>query len=163
MEKFIYKNNIEHTSLLLDELIKVAKDNAPTEDELNSPDFSNDKLNLASVLVKTLPEFKILLSKLNLKESDVIDILDHENAHANKAEFLIDKGKMDIEIEGYAITFIKDGNEDRFIYQPRIRVIYPENLSQTEKSNFRKQVIFAPEEYGNELSENDKKMLDGLK
>ncbi len=106
----------------------------------------------------TLFDFKIALESLNIKKENVNDILAHENAHANKLEQL--GGKHG----GYEIIFLK--TEKGFSIIPRNCSFYPKEWSEEKYIDVVKQVVKAPDEYGNSMSPDDidkLNYLEGLK
>ena len=152
MENYINKDTIEQKSALLDRLIKVAKNNAVSDSEYNREDDIKGIYEHAKIHVKTLPEFKMVLEKIGMPYDNLIDTLEHENAHANKAEEL---GALH---EKYAILCIK--YKDGYGYIPQAGIYIPDEWTNEKQMHVKNKIISAPEEYGNYLSQDD---LEDLK
>lgn len=147
MEKFQYENTIDQTSELLNRLIRVAKDNAIPVEDYNR-DMDNQGLyEHAKIHVRTLPEFKMLLEKIGMQGDSLIDSLEHENAHANKAE------ELGARHEGYQVLCLRYKNG--FGYIPQVSIYIPDRWSLHKQKEVSGKIINAPEEYGNSLSPDD--------
>ena len=112
------------------------------------------KINEHTVLVKTLNEFRILLELIEVTKLNVNDILEHENAHANKAESL--GGTLD----GYMLIVAKNGNT--YWYFPSLHWNIPISWDKIKKIKTMIKIANAPKEYGHMLSESDKEDIQVL-
>lgn len=122
--------------------------------DLEKEDYKKkkEKLESISLQVKTLPEFRFVLSEIGKSEEEIQENLAHENAHANVAE------SLGARHETYIVYFLKNGN----VYQTRVTL--PDSLTEDEVYNISKKAIEAPEEYGKAggLSDDDKDQLKRL-
>ena len=109
--------------------------------------------------VDNLNEFRLLMELFGTSEEKIQDILAHENAHGNKADSLGIKGVKHL---GYELR-IKKTNDGYFL-QPKVDIHYPIRYRLLKKKfrQVRKDIISAPEEYGNKLSPNDIETLKKL-
>lgn len=129
--------------------------NPLSEEDLEK--LSDDEIKNASLQVQTLPEFHIALQVLAEKgvpREVLLDMLEHENAHANIAEVL------DVNFQGYRI--IPVSHHDGASLQPQVRIGLPDDWSQEKREQVLREIIMAPDVYGNSLSEFDKKDLEDL-
>lgn len=115
-----------------------------------------DELLKSSVVVQTLPEFRVLLEKGFGDDIETInDIIAHENAHANALE------KAGAIFTVYSLLIAKKG--DVYMRKAGANYSYPSDWTEEKKTDVYKQMLSAPEEYGNILSSSDKERLEKLK
>lgn len=115
-----------------------------------------DELLKSSVVVQTLPEFRVLLQKeFGDDIENINDIIAHENAHANSLE------KAGAIFNGYSLLIAKKG--DIYMRKAGANYSYPNDWTEEKKTDVYKQMLTAPEEYGNTLSTSDKERLEKLK
>lgn len=109
-----------------------------------------------SIKVDTISEFKILLEKKGGLDYSTIGIIEHENAHSNKA------GALGVVEDGYMIVVAKDG--DSFVYK-NMAVIgdFPEGWSREDQINANIKIANAPKEYGNINSSSDERQIEDLR
>lgn len=113
-----------------------------TEEENIERDSLKTKFESFGVFVKTLPEFRYAVECLDYyNKKKVDDLVSHENAHANKTEFL------GIEHVGYGIISLidKNGKEEEVFFAKRGE--FPEEWTREEELRALKQIAGAPEEY----------------
>ena len=104
----------------------------------------------ATAQTRTISEFKELLRLIpGLSEEKVIDILEHENAHANVAQQL-----DTVEFKGYGAVFFKNDDE--------IVSVTPTTFIDREAGGDRVQFLLdnmafleAPDTYGHHMSDDD--------
>lgn len=121
---------------------------------LDEYDKLDEEIKKHIVVVKTLPEYRMLLEK-TANTATVEDTLAHENAHLNKAE------SLGVPVEGYAIIVSK--NEKGFVYAPYAEYKMPTSWDQRRQIEANIQIANAPHEYGNRLSPTDEKRIEELK
>lgn len=117
----------------------------------------NKEISDAEVLVSSIMEFKTVLELLNLPKEKIEKILNHENAHANKAEQLETKKFI-----GFRIRFHTNKNGE---------VTFSKSAKISSNNNFpRKQILEedilvaeAPLHYGDRPSKRDQKTIDEKK
>ena len=116
----------------------------------------DEKLQASIVTVNTLGDFRTLLEKTDLSAEDVLHTLAHENAHANVAESL---GADEIE---YSIMICK--GKDNFKYNAWASFRNPSDWSKDpQKIPNLIRIFNAPAEYGDSLSEDDRKTIEKLR
>jgi hypothetical protein len=149
--------DLESRHELMRRLINVALLQAiPVEAYNKMSQKEQDSLEHASVHVTNLQDYRIVMEELGILEEEIIDILEHENAHANKAEAL---GAY---FEEYLLLLLDDG-QGGIIPCPRMKLSYPNDWSEEKCLEVEKQVTCAPEEYGNRLSPGDIESLKRLR
>lgn len=142
-----YPNTFEQISRALDGLIKDAKTNAIPDGEYNREDDGNGKYEKAKIYVKTLPEFRLLLEKIGMPYEKLIDSLQHENAHGNKADEL---GAVH---DGYNLLCLKYNGG--YGYIPQVGINIPDEWPQEKQDRILNEIYRAPEEFGNSMSPDD--------
>jgi hypothetical protein len=154
-------------------LVDVAEKNAISWEEYNEyesicskDDFSDEeearfdeldaKVTRATVLCDNTNDFKYALEYFGV--NDPIDTLAHENAHANKAE------QLGVEFEGYFLKMIKapDGHYIVDIGAYCNMDNKEEEWSVMKQKEASIQIIRAPDEYGNKMSQDDIDKLDKI-
>ena len=143
LDFYEYSRMEERLKVLIDK-DQLSKQEQREEDEILA------KADLASVHLKNLADFKIALEFLILNKDTVTDILEHENAHANKGEAI---GANFIK---YKLTLIQ--KEGRLIASPS--AIFDLDFTDPNIREQLKLITSAPDEYGNRLSDGD---MDYLK
>jgi len=124
----------------------------------NQPaDFNKEKLEAmeARVLqaiaqVKTLPEFRILMKEAGFNDKFAMDMLAHENAHANVAEQKSDT----IDLHGYGIIFFQEHGQV-VSATPLVLNDKKDGATSFQYLQDEIEVLNAPNEYGNKNSEDD--------
>jgi len=157
MEKGFTKFNehtVEERSALIDRLIKIAKDNAVSIEDYESGNYDESRLGVATIHLTDLVSFRLALEKLKFPEDELMDTLEHENAHSNKA------GEIGALEEGYKIIAIK--TPGGYVYQPQVNLYIPDSWTIERQRQALKSIAQAPEEYGNSLSPDDEKDLKNL-
>lgn len=135
------------------ELGKIKNEQAfKREDEIEKEIFTH------SVVVDDLVSFKYVLfevAELCGEDEDwVVDMLAHENAHANMAQ--VAKYK----VIKYMVLFIKDEDGKLVSIQPSCYFRSDPNLSKIESITKRIAITDAPRVYGNQLSPHDEGELE---
>lgn len=155
---FIHEHTLEERSALIDRLIKVAKSNAVSAEQYNAGKCTESELDIATIHLTDLSSLRMAMEILKFPKAEIEDILAHENAHSNVTDSFIEIPEYkDLRNEGYNILVIKDAKG--FIYQPRIKVHIPDSWSEEKQSEILRKIVRAPEEYGNSLSPDDRKIL----
>lgn len=114
----------------------------------------NKEITDAEVLVPSIIEFKKVLELLNLPKERIEQILNHENAHANKAEQLETKNFI-----GFRIRFHVDKNGE-IAFSKSAKILSNNNFSKKQILEEDILVAEAPLHYGDRPSNRDKKMID---
>jgi len=107
-----------------------------------------------TILVNTLPEYKILLDLTAYPET-VSYLLAHENSHMNVAQ------QLAVPIDGYALVVSKD--EQGFHYLPFVAYEVPHHWDRKKQIKAIMQIANAPDEYGNSLSPGDIETIEQSK
>jgi len=111
----------------------------------------------SSVFVNNLVEFREVLRQIAIicgeSEIWIEDTLAHENAHANEAEV------QGLDFRGYIALFVKDEFGKITGIQPACIIRTPKSFSHSDLLKSNEEVTLAPEKYGNELSDYDRKDL----
>lgn len=108
------------------------------------------------VRVETITEFKILMKKTGRLDYFVNGVVEHENAHLNKA------GALGVEQDGYILIVGKD--DKGFLYQPiAVRGKFPSEWGREEIIKASIEMLRAPEEYGNVNSPSDEEQIESLR
>ncbi len=108
-------------------------------------------LNHASAYFNNFVELGMALKIWGLKDDEIDNIVEHENAHMNMAEYL------KVETNGYLVSFIKQDRKVR-LYAAAIQL-----NTTLEDPKIHEAIIRAPLDYGNKLSIGDIEMLNELK
>ena len=131
--------------------------------ELNkTPDIQDQikeietKLKACTVVVDTLLEFKILMEKTSKNYYIIRSVIEHENAHSNKAS------SLEVIHGGYSVLVLKN-KEGVFSYLPTARTKPQENWDDKRKIETNIKIGRAPEEYGNRMSDGDKENVAKLR
>ena len=110
----------------------------------------------SAIKVGTIFEFKILLEKTGGLDYSTIGIVEHENAHSNKA------GALGVEEDGYMVIVARD--RDGFRYKKiAVRGEFPNHWGREEQINADMQIANAPKEYGNVNSASDEEQIQALR
>ena len=160
---------------MMTEAIKKASQNVPTVFELNefetliakdslSPEddaklfYLNEKIQSARIHAYNLNDFRYALEAAGASKQQVEFLVSHENAHANKAV------QLGAQFEDYYFTIYSESNGELDL-DVGATISIPEK-GRTWTNEKRKetdiQITRAPDEYGNKMSEDDKKRLDQL-
>jgi hypothetical protein len=106
----------------------------------------------------SLTEFKDLLSLIpGLPPEHVLDILEHENAHANVAEQM-----ETVDFKGYGMVFFQDNGEPISVTP----VVLTDIIEGANKIKFLEEsvhVLEAPDTYGHAMSDDDQREAARLK
>ncbi len=114
----------------------------------------------SSVIVQSLAEFRILVSKTigKFNTNNVDRVIAHENAHANVIE------AEGAHFLGYRLLVVKnDVTGSSFSYRPGVKYDSPEDWDTERKQKASINILSAPEDYGDRLSDSDQERLDRLK
>ncbi len=114
----------------------------------------NKEITDAEVLVPSIIEFKKVLELLNLPKDKIDKILNHENAHANKAEQLETKNLI-----GFRIRFHTDKNGE-ITFSKSAKILSNNNFPKKQILEEDILVAEAPLYYGDRPSKRDQKMID---
>jgi hypothetical protein len=125
-----------------------------TDEEVEYYFDFRERMNKATIEVKTLIEAKRIMELLNFKQETLIDTLAHENAHGNVAE---QHGAQHI---GYKFVVIE--GKGGYIIQPQANIYLPDEWDKNKQNFVLARITQAPEEYGNSISEGDKRDLKEL-
>jgi cell fate (sporulation/competence/biofilm development) regulator YlbF (YheA/YmcA/DUF963 family) len=126
-----------------------------TQEDIDRAKGLSQLMDEHAVKLKSLPELQYALEQIDIPKERFLHLLEHENAHANKAE------SMGTEVRSYVLALLKDNAEkSKFIVSTRIR--FPKKLIGEERQIAKKTIAFAPEEYGNRLSKSDKEKYNEL-
>lgn len=167
------KNSIENFNNLEKDInvkVSYAKEHAIQLEEFDRLKMEGDldsvniqKIKKATISVETLPEARLALQILGFLNYEALDIIEHENAHANKADELGTASEYKgLHHEGYNFIVINRG-DGIFEIQPQARVYIPDEWSQEKQNAATELIAQAPEEYGNALSESDVALLKKLR
>ena len=134
------------------ELEKICNERELTDDEVEHFFSFRERMNDATIRVSTLPEARRTMEILGFDADNLVDTLSHENAHANKAE------QLGANHTGYnfIITETKDG---RYEVGPQAVTSTPDDWLAEHKRHVEAQILQAPDEYGNKMSDSDKQKL----
>ncbi len=155
-EKCISENDYSKLQNIFDE-VEGNTDLLDEEDLGNAEDIKKT-LEESTLTVKTLPELRYVLEQLKIPNEAVEDTLAHENAHGNVTQ------KLGARHLGYKLLFMKNG-EGKLSFIPQASLYIPEEdegWSKEKQSIVNYQVIRAPADYGNELSQSDIEKLKGI-
>lgn len=132
--------------------IKIVEDDTENIDELRKLEKEFEK---TALFLETLPEFDYALNALNLPGDTIKDVVEHENAHANKAE------ELKANEVKYGIGFMRKANGEKAILPFVYHKISgeKEGWSEERQKDANQKITQAPEEYGNKLSPSDIKKL----
>ncbi len=123
-----------------------------TDDEVEHYYAFRERLDQASIVVNTLYEARRAMELIGFDQDSLIDILSHENAHANKAM------QVGANFGGYKFVLVKDMDGGLLIH-PMAVISLPEDWNYEKRRELESQIIRAPDEYGNKMSEGDKEEL----
>lgn len=140
----------EYQSIYLKKLDDISDDEVDRFDELDL------KVEASKVLCNNLNDFKYALEYFGV--DDPIDLLAHENAHANKAE------QLGVDFEGYYLKIMKcsDGHYHADIGAD-IDISGKEfSWSKDRQKEADIDITRAPYEYGNKMSADDIDRLDRI-
>lgn len=175
---FIRSEKLANLEIELQQKIQIAKENALTEEEYeevaekefemqsiqNKRELSDEeveyyynfreKMNKATIEVATLTEAKRIMEILRFPSEELIDTLAHENAHGNKAEQL---GAQHL---GYKFVVIEANGG--YAIQPQANIYIPDEWDKKKQNTVLSQITNAPEEYGNTLSDGDRRDIADL-
>ena len=126
-----------------------------TDEEVELFYSFREKMNDATTRVETLPEARRVMEVLGFNEADLIDTLAHENAHGNKAE------QLGANHHGYSFT-LSETADGKFAVQPQAITSIPDEWSTKKANEVDAQILQAPDEYGNKMSDSDKKKLEEI-
>lgn len=126
-------------------------DNRSHDEELEA---IQDAIMNSSITVQTLAEYRMVLENMT-NPAEAEEILAHENAHANIAQ------SLGADFIGYSLLICKDGDE--FVFRGGAPYRLPKEWSAEKKKAAHIRIYNAPEEYGEELSPTDEKVVDGLR
>ncbi|MBP6908569.1 MAG: hypothetical protein KBB75_01980 [Candidatus Pacebacteria bacterium] len=115
-------------------------------------DEITEKLKKCTVVVQTLLEYKILMEKTGKNYYIVRGVVEHENAHANKAS------SLDAIHGGYSLIVSKN-EKGGFSYQPTALTGSPDSWDEKRKIETNIKIGSAPKEYGDRLSPSDEKQI----
>jgi hypothetical protein len=170
MESFETKESMEK---LMDERLESAKEHALPYDAVTeiinkindlrekSGDHEEEisdlkqKIKPSTVTVHTISEFKLLLQKTDIDPDETIQLLAHENAHANKADSV---GAKEISYN----LLIADGGEC-WRYDAWVSYDIPDSWPERERIISKISILNAPKEYGDDHSDEDQAMIRKLK
>lgn len=108
-----------------------------------------NKVELATVHTKNLGDFRFAMEEIWDKE-DVLNILEHENAHANVAQ------SLGVETKDYRLIFYKN-EKGNILIEPSVRISLTGTLEERNQKKIK--ILLAPHEYGNILSDEDTNTL----
>lgn len=161
----------------LDIALKIVQANALTKDETNliyskkfdllklqqTQQIKNEILKIEKeiskhkVTVYTLIEYQMLMNKLGKNYYVVNGTVLHENAHGNKATSI---GAVH---DGYSVVVYKSKNKGEFTYQPMAHTKVPEDWPKHRQMEAHAKIGFAPEEYGDSMSDGDEDKVETLR
>lgn len=133
-------------------------------DQYNTQSCTPENLAQATVVFKDLVSFDYALEVLYRTGVDreyLLETLKHENAHANKAD------QLGARHEDYKLVFLKDEN-GKIFFAPSAGIYIPEEdegWSKEKQKEVLREVLEAPDIYGDSLSpgdERDLRNLDGI-
>jgi hypothetical protein len=127
-----------------------------SDDRSHDAELENiqEEIMNSSVTVHTLAEYKMVLQSM-MDDDEAEEILAHENAHANVAQ------SLGAEFLGYSLLICKDGDE--FVFRGGAPYRLPSEWSTEKKKAAHLRIYGAPEEYGEENSPTDEKVVNSLK
>ena len=114
-----------------------------------------DQLNKATVFVETITEARRVMEILKFNTHSLLDTIAHENAHGNRAEQL---GAKHL---GYNFLIIKRNNGGLGVI-PQASLYIPDEWDKETQQAVLSEITWAPDDYGNEISESDKRDLKHL-
>jgi len=147
--------SLENIETKIKKKISSAKEYALNEEQYREAVEKGFDLTDATVFVDTLTEARIAMEILGFDEDSLVDTLSHENAHGNKAQ------QLGAKHDGYKFVLIR-GNNGGFRVQPQARVYIPDEWDKEKQNSVLLEIIKAPEEYGNSVSDHDKHDLEKL-
>ena len=133
----------------------VLKQELTPEEEARAEQIA-DWFNDATIKAETLVDLRMALEELGCDEDYIKYVIEHENAHGNKAS------SLKANHYGYALTLSYDEAEDFYIVHPLAMINMPSSWSEWRKNRVHIAYTRAPEDYGNELSQNDSDCLIAL-
>ncbi len=146
---------------ILNEIELILKRQEAKESNQNDTDYLQDlrkALDESSIIVQSLPEFRMLISKTigKIDANNIEHVVAHENAHANivqseGAHFL-----------GYRLLVVKDDASDSFLYRPGVIYDIPKDWDVERRQKAYINILSAPKDYGDRLSRSDQERLDRL-
>lgn len=134
-------------------LLKKIFDRTNSENDLVRKKEIEEELRKSTLFCKNLVEFRLALESLNISEKDIQDLLQHENAHGNKAS------ELGANHESYNLTFLID-QEGRESFRPQVGIFIPDEWDKDRQKDVMKKIILAPEGQDNPLSAGDKRQLE---
>lgn len=146
----------EEMDILFNERM-LLQNSAPTSENIQKLKELDEEVKRHQIFVTTLVEYRMLMNMLGKNYYRVNDVVTHENAHANKASSL---GGVH---GGYSVLVYKKRTGDGFSYQPVAHTDVPKTFSDKEKIEANLKIAFAPEEYGNHLSDGDEEQIRKLR
>lgn len=114
------------------------------------------KLKQSTVIVETLLEFKMLMEKMGKNYYIIRSVIEHENAHSNKAS------SLEAIHGGYSVIVSKN-ERGGFSYQPTALTGTKEEWSDRKKIETNIKIASAPEEYGDRMSDSDYEQVAKMK
>ncbi len=136
----------------LKEATVIQKERELTDDEVEHHYSFRERLDLASIVVITIPEARRVMEMLGFTDEQLVQTLSHENAHANKAM------EVGATFSGYNFALTRD-SDGGILVQPSAITSIPDNWSKEKTIFFDSQIIKAPDEYGEKMSPGDKEEL----
>lgn len=112
----------------------------------------------ATAQAKNITEFRLFLEEAGLPTNLIDEFVAHENAHANTVE----QHPESIEFRGYGLTYFKEGNTLASV-QP---CILEKKRGVAETIDYivdKIKALEAPDVYGEETSQDDKREIEALK
>lgn len=146
---------IEEEAEINEKLIEgmvIQRERELTNDEVEYYYLFRERLDEASITVDTLPEARRIMEMIGFSNDSLIDTLSHENAHANKAM------QLGANFGGYKFLIIKDV-DGGYLVNPMAETSIPEDWSDEKREEVDTKIIGAPYEYGNRMSDGDRKEL----
>lgn len=150
---------------LMERLVNVAKQNAILESDYHRHCGLVDKevlseeekalesrIDSATVRTNNLGDFQFAMEEF-WEPEHALNVLAHENAHVNKAQ------SLGVKTHGYKLTFIKREDGKLFIQPTATIDIFGGSNEEKRKT---KEILLAPLEYGNRLSDGDIELLKQL-
>jgi hypothetical protein len=151
---------LELESLIKAQQQKLFREGIKTQEDIDLDTKIQEEIIAAAAIVKTIPEYKELLTQVsqqyNLGEEWINDLLAHENAHANAAE------QIGYEQVGYGTFFLADENGSLVSIQPAHVHIEPNSWTPIEVIENGIRTLEAPDVYQNKMSEDDVLERDNL-
>jgi hypothetical protein len=146
----------EEMKILSDQRISL-QNSSPTRENIQKLRELDEEIKKHKIFIKTLVQFRMLMNMLGKNYYRVNDVVTHENAHANKAS------SLGVVHEGYSVLVYKSKTDDGFSYQPLVDRDIPRTFNDKEKVEVNLKIGFAPEEYGNHLSDGDEEQIRKLR